>query len=165
MLVSMQADYALRVLVDVAQQEALGHTVVTREIAERQHVPPVFLTKIVAQLAAAKLLHTQRGKHGGVSLGMPAEQINVLDIIETFEGHLNFNHCVADPGYCSKSPSCTVRVLWHDAEDHLTSFFRQQTLAMLLERIKTSEPEVLKREPAVLARIAKVDRLPVQQPE
>jgi Rrf2 family protein len=138
MLVSMQADYALRVLVDVAMNQGSGTPVVTREIAERQRIPRVFLTKIVAQLASQGMLHTQRGKGGGVSLNVDPESINILAVIEAFEGHLMFNQCVADPAYCSLSHQCTVRVLWEEAEQHLTRFFGGLTLGDILERIRAA---------------------------
>ena len=132
MLVSLQADYALRVLLDVAVNQSRGGPVVTREIAERQHVPRVFLTKIVAQLANRGMLHTQRGKGGGVTLGMAPEKIILLDVIEAFEGSLMFNQCTADPGYCLKADGCTIRGFWKAAEVHLKGFFRSQTVADLL---------------------------------
>jgi Rrf2 family protein len=132
MLVSLQADYALRVLLDVAVNQASGKAVVTREIAERQYVPRVFLTKIVAQLANRGMLHTMRGKGGGVTLGMAPEDIVLLDVIEAFEGSLMFNQCTADPGYCQRSPGCTIRGFWKAAELHLKNFFRNRTVADLL---------------------------------
>lgn len=132
MLVSLQADYALRVLLDVAVNQAHGGAVVTREIAERQHVPRVFLTKIVAQLANRGMLHTQRGKGGGVTLGMSPEKINLLDVIEAFEGSLMFNQCTADPSYCLRSDGCTIRGFWKAAEVHLREFFRIRTVSDLL---------------------------------
>ena len=132
MLVSLQADYALRVLLDVAVNQSSGGAVVTREIAERQHVPRVFLTKIVAQLAIRGMLHTQRGKGGGVTLGQSPEKINLLDVIEAFEGSLMFNQCTADPSYCMRSDGCTIRGFWKAAEVHLRDFFRQKTVADLL---------------------------------
>jgi len=133
MLVSLQADYALRVLLDVAVNQSRGGAVITREIAERQHVPRVFLTKIVAQLANRGMLHTQRGKGGGVTLGMNPNEIVLLDVIEAFEGSLMFNQCTADPGYCLKSDDCTVRGFWKAAETNLREFFRSKTVSDLLD--------------------------------
>lgn len=163
MLVSMQADYAIRVMVDVAQHEHTGAPVTTKDIAERQHIPRVFLTKIVAQLAAAKLLTTHRGKHGGVNLGASPDQISLLQVIETFEGHLMFNQCVADPDFCINSPGCTMRVIWHDAEDHLTEFFRTRTIGYILQRMREGNAAMSHRESELLARMSKVNQLPVQQ--
>jgi DNA-binding IscR family transcriptional regulator len=91
------------------------------------------LTKIVAQLANRGMLHTQRGKGGGVTLGQPPEQIVLLDVIEAFEGSLMFNQCTADPGYCLKSDGCTIRGFWKAAEVHLKGFFRSKTVADLLD--------------------------------
>lgn len=132
MLVSLQADYALRVLVDVAQHQARGTAVVTREIAERQRVPRVFLTKIVAQLASHGMLRTQRGKGGGVMLGRTPENINLLDVIETFEGSLQFNQCAHDAKCCGLAEGCAIRGFWRTAERHLKDFFCSRTLADLL---------------------------------
>jgi Rrf2 family transcriptional regulator, iron-sulfur cluster assembly transcription factor len=132
MLVSLQADYALRVLVDVAQYQARGAAVVTREIADRQRVPRVFLTKIVAQLASHGMLRTQRGKGGGVMLGRTPENINLLDVIETFEGSLQFNQCAHDMKCCGLSDGCAIRGFWRTAERHLKEFFGSRTLSDLL---------------------------------
>jgi Rrf2 family protein len=141
MLVSLQADYALRVLVDVATHQARGTAVVTREIADRQHVPRVFLTKIVAQLASHGMLRTQRGKGGGVMLGRAPEAINLLDVIETFEGSLQFNQCAHDPQYCVLSNGCIIRGFWKKAEHHLKDFFRARTLSDLLVAISRNDAD------------------------
>lgn len=141
MLVSLQADYALRVLVDVATHQARGNAVVTREIADRQHVPRVFLTKIVAQLASHGMLRTQRGKGGGVMLGRTPDAINLLDVIETFEGSLQFNQCAHDPNSCVLSNGCIIRGFWRTAERHLKEFFRARTLSDLLIEISKAENE------------------------
>jgi Rrf2 family protein len=132
MLVSLQADYAMRVLVDVAHHQSKGKAVVTREIADRQRVPRVFLTKIVAQLASHGMLRTQRGKGGGVTLGRVPENINLLEVIETFEGSLQFNQCSHDLSCCSLAQGCAIRGFWRTAEGHLKEFFRERTLADLL---------------------------------
>jgi Rrf2 family iron-sulfur cluster assembly transcriptional regulator len=132
MLVSLQADYALRVLVDVASHQSRGRAVVTREIADRQRVPRVFLTKIVAQLASHGMLRTQRGKGGGVMLGRNPDDIILLDVIETFEGSLQFNQCAHDPVCCGLADGCAIRGFWTRAEGHLKQFFRQLTLTDLM---------------------------------
>jgi Rrf2 family protein len=133
MLVSQQADYALRLLIDVARGEALGRAEVTREIAERQHIPRVFLTKIVAHLSSAGFLKTHRGKGGGVELGRPATDINVLQVIESFEGSLAFNECAHNPENCVISDDCGIRHLWMEAEGQLRYLFRSRTLADLIK--------------------------------
>ncbi|HEY3294762.1 MAG TPA: Rrf2 family transcriptional regulator [bacterium] len=165
MLVSLQADYALRVLVDVAMHQARGTAVVTREIADRQHVPRVFLTKIVAQLASHGMLRTQRGKGGGVMLGRTPDAINLLDVIETFEGSLQFNQCAHDPKFCVLSNGCIIRGFWRTAERHLKEFFRNRTLSDLLVLIAKAEAEDTQGVPASFEESDDLRMMPMVQAE
>ncbi|MBK6910578.1 MAG: Rrf2 family transcriptional regulator [bacterium] len=137
MLISLQADYALRLLMFVARGHSEGKTFVTRDIAEQQHIPRVFLTKIVAYLSAEGLLETHRGKGGGIALARKPEEINMLEIIEAFEGSLAFNECTTDPHSCVRSQECTIRHVWREAEDNLRGFFRTRSLQDLLDIEKT----------------------------
>jgi Rrf2 family protein len=104
-------------------------------------VPRVFLTKIVAQLASHGMLRTQRGKGGGVMLGRAPEAINLLEVIETFEGSLQFNQCAHDPKFCVLSNGCIIRGFWRTAERHLKEFFRVRTLSDLLIAISKAEAD------------------------
>jgi Rrf2 family protein len=133
MLMSMQTDYALRVLLDIAANWPSAG-VATRELAERQHVPRVFLTKIVAQLASNGFLRTQRGKGGGVMLGRNPEQINILDVVEMFEGRLRATTCTASEEACVFGGNCAIRHLWMGGEENLRSYLSATTLADLVER-------------------------------
>jgi Rrf2 family nitric oxide-sensitive transcriptional repressor len=133
MLISLQADYAIRMLMFIARGHAEGKTYVTRDIAEHQHIPRVFLTKIVAYLSSEGLLETHRGKGGGIALARKPSAINILEVVEAFEGSLAFNECTGDTSVCVLSDDCGVRHFWSEAEDHLRNFFRNRTLADLIE--------------------------------
>ena len=132
MLLSMQTDYAIRVLLDIASnwQE---HGVVTRMLAERLHVPRVFLTKIVAQLAGYGFLRTQRGKGGGIMLSRSPAQINLLEVIEVFEGRLRSTSCTSSEDFCCLIKGCAIRGLWTGAEDSMRNYLGGFTLADLVE--------------------------------
>ena len=132
MLLSMQSDYALRVLLDIASSRE-SRSIITRVIAERKHVPRVFLTKIIAQLAANGFLRTQRGKGGGVSLGRKASEINLLEVVEVFEGQLHSNPCTMTDEFCDFSGDCAIRQLWFDLEGKMRDHLRGMTLADLME--------------------------------
>lgn len=132
MLLSMQTDYALRVLLDIATNWQ-GAGVATRELAERQHVPRVFLTKIVAQLASNGFLRTQRGKGGGVMLGRKPAQINILEVVEMFEGRLRATACTASEHFCFFGGKCAIRDLWLGGEEKLRGYLAALTLADLMK--------------------------------
>jgi len=132
MLLSMQTDYAIRVLLDIGSNW-LGQGVITRTLAERLHVPRVFLTKIVAQLAAYGFLRTQRGKGGGIALSRSPAQINLLEVIEVFEGRIRSTACTSSEDFCCLIKGCAIRGLWTGAEDNLRNYLAGYTLADLVE--------------------------------
>jgi Rrf2 family protein len=145
MLLSMQSDYALRVLVDIASAQDDGG-VITRVVAERQHVPRVFLTKIIAQLAARGFLRTQRGKGGGVSLGRNPSEINLLEVVEVFEGRLRSNPCTMTDDFCDFSSDCAIRQLWIDLEGTMRNHLGKMSLQDLIgmgNDLKTRHEEVI----------------------
>lgn len=111
MEITQQADYAVRAILDLALQPA-GERVSSDEIARRQNIPPAFLTKICARLAAEGLVITQRGVNGGVKLARSPEQITLLDVVEAIDGPITLNRCARHPGECSRDRTCAVHPIW-----------------------------------------------------
>jgi Rrf2 family protein len=104
MLVTREADYAIRCVLEVARHGRVS----AARVAEIQGISPTFLGKIVQSLARAGILSTRRGVGGGVSLAQPLESITVLRVIEAVEGPLCLNDCVADPPQCPQIDTCPV---------------------------------------------------------
>jgi Rrf2 family protein len=78
--VTRQADYALRLMIAVAKLP-YGDKISTAAIAEQQKIPLPFLAKIVSHLSLSGMLKTERGAHGGVSMGRPSDRISMLEIV------------------------------------------------------------------------------------
>lgn len=118
MEITRQADYAVRAVLDLAthQHETF---VLSDDIAHRQGVPRAFLTKILARLAAAGLLDTQRGVNGGVALALPAKEISLLQVIEIIDGPITLSRCIRAPGECARDLSCPVHPVWAGLRDRL----------------------------------------------
>jgi Rrf2 family protein len=110
-----QADYALRCVLETARHERIS----ARELAERQHLSPSFVGKIVSALAHAGILETRRGAAGGVRLGRPPASISVLEVIEAAQGPLRVNRCVRTPPACSLVDRCPLAGVIRDAQDAL----------------------------------------------
>lgn len=84
------------------------------ELAAEAHLPPPMVSKILKQLARARLLESQRGVHGGYALARPAEEISVVEIISALEGPIAVTECIEGaPGDCDYEPSCPVRSNWN----------------------------------------------------
>jgi len=130
---SRRSDYTVRAMMDVATVPA-GSLALTHEIASRQEIPAAFLTKIIGRLTQEGLLRTYRGAFGGVSLGRPAEQITMRQIIEAVEGPVNLMWCLAQAGECQRDVTCPVHEVWHQAQAELLRRLDNVTLADLVKR-------------------------------
>jgi Rrf2 family transcriptional regulator, iron-sulfur cluster assembly transcription factor len=141
MQLSRRADYGIRAMLDVASFPP-ENMVLTREIADRQGIPHVFLTKIVAQLVRDGLLRAYRGASGGLALGRPAAEISLRDIIESTDGPIALNRCVVDPGSCSRQPRCPGHEVWCQAQRDLVGLLDSMTLARLAVDATKADSEV-----------------------
>jgi len=133
MLMSKRADYGIRAMIDVASRPR-NERLVIAEIARRQGIPPVFLAKIVPQLARAGLVQTRRGVKGRVELARPATEINLLQIIEAIEGPPALNRCTLCDDGCDLMDTCAVYEVWRQAQDDLNHRLASTYLADLVER-------------------------------
>ncbi len=132
MQITREADYAIRTLLEVASQPE--GSVTTASVARRRLVPRPFLRKIVPRLVAAGLLRTARGGQGGLYLMRPAEQIDLLTIIESIQRPIAVNVCVLDPSACLLQPTCPVHEVCRLAHSQLVELFGSVTLASLVQR-------------------------------
>ncbi len=132
MQLSRRADYSIRAMIDIASMPP-NAVVATREIAERQEIPQVFLTKIVTRLMRAGLLSTHRGATGGVHLARSPQEINLRDIIEAVEGPIALNRCTRQPSACKRDDVCPSRPVWHQIQEEMLKTLMDARLSDLAE--------------------------------
>jgi Rrf2 family protein len=80
---SNTVEYALRAIVYLAYEAPEART--TAQIAEATKVPKDYLSKILQGLAKKKILQTQRGVGGGVSLLRSPDELTILDVVNAVE--------------------------------------------------------------------------------
>ena len=104
-MISTRGRYALRVLVDLAEQ-GTDDFVPLNEIAERQGISVKYLEIILKTLVQSGLLKGHRGKGGGYKLTRKPEDYTVGEILELTEGTLSTVACLA-PGAeeCPRKPA------------------------------------------------------------
>lgn len=74
-------DTTLQIMIQIAVKSAKGDEEVTSEsIAKSLGTNAAFVRKIMARLSKANLIHTKRGKSGGVTLQKKASEISLKDI-------------------------------------------------------------------------------------
>jgi len=134
-LISKGAEYAIRAMLDIAATEG-GARVRTREVAEHQGIPKVFLPKIVQRLVQTGLLRAYRGPAGGIALSRSAEQISLRQIIEAIDGSIALNFCLIMLGECPRQSICPIHEVWVEAQQNLLKTLEGMTLAHLVDRRK-----------------------------
>jgi Rrf2 family nitric oxide-sensitive transcriptional repressor len=100
-------DNALRCLTFLAVRDSGAATVA--EIAARMRMSEDHLFKVIAGLAAAGYVETQRGRGGGVHLKRPAESITVGAVVRVTEESFALVECF-DPvtNECPIAPACVL---------------------------------------------------------
>ncbi len=139
MEITHQADYALRTVMYLAKQTP-GQRHSTAQIASENGIPVSFLTKIIYQLALARIISTSRGAGGGVWLARPVEELSVLDVLEAVDGPILLNQCVDHPQACPYSKDCVLHVFWEDTCHEFVDKLRKATFATLLARTESAVP-------------------------
>ena len=86
-MISTKARYALRVLVDLIQQQNTEY-VPLKDIAKRQEISEKYLESILKMLVKGKILKGLSGKGGGYMLTRSPSEYTVGEIIELTEGTL-----------------------------------------------------------------------------
>ena len=133
--ISRGAEYAIRAMLDVAAAEGKVQAT-TKEVAEHQGIPKVFLPKIVQRLVQAGLLRAHRGPAGGIALSRPASEINMRQIIEVMDGPIALNTCLLLPGECPRESICPIHEIWVKTQRNLLESLESITLADLVARGK-----------------------------
>jgi len=131
MQITRQADYAVRAVLYLAEQNGAGRAP-TSQIARDQRIPPSFLAKIVSQLSVAGMVQTSRGARGGVSLAREPKDITLLEVVEAIDGPITLNECVLDSTVCTFGEDCPVHSVWADAQKKLVKELSATSFADLL---------------------------------
>ena len=116
--VNRQTDYAIRVILMLAQQPQ-GSRLPTSEIGREMLIPTAFLPRIVAHLAQANLLVTFPGREGGLQLPRPAAQITLKEVVEVMEGPFLLSECMTGEEACPFEGNCRVRCRWMNLQSSI----------------------------------------------
>lgn len=131
-MISTKGRYALRVMVDLAQQDAESF-IPLDEIAKRQGISKKYLEIILKTLVSKKLLKGMRGKGGGYCLTRRPEEYMVWEILEFTEGTLASVACLrADAEPCDRKEKCSTLPMWERFDQMVHDFFCGITLADLV---------------------------------
>ena len=139
MLFSTKAEYGVRLMVELGRQDD-GAPVALSAVAESESLPLSYLEHLVAKLRKAGLVESQRGAHGGYRLGRPADEIDMLEVVQALEGTIAPMECFhADPegkvscSHETDDEACATKFLWTRVQGGVSKALSGTTVADLVE--------------------------------
>ncbi|MCR8724236.1 RrF2 family transcriptional regulator [Frigidibacter sp. ROC022] len=120
-------DYALRVLMTLAVRAP--DRVPTSEIAALHGLSETHLSKVATQLARAGFVASERGRHGGLTLARPADQIPVGAVVRAMKRREPVVECFGPDKSCRILPACGLRDALADAQEAFFATLDRVTLA------------------------------------
>ena len=136
-ILTKETDYAIRALIHIAAESERCST--ASAISEREGIPWLFLRRVLQKLAAAGFLRSTKGRGGGFLLIKRPERITMLDVIQTFQGEVEMNHCLVRGIPCCNRPTCPVRRRMKVVEKVLRRELAAITIAMFVQARRNSE--------------------------
>ncbi|HOV94829.1 MAG TPA: Rrf2 family transcriptional regulator [Spirochaetales bacterium] len=127
--VSMKTQYAIRALVHLGKVESdcAAH------IAEAEHIPLKYLEGILNQLKLSGLIVSDRGRTGGYHLARPAQDIRMIEIVQSTDGDVRPVECVDNSEVCALGATCMPRRFWMGLKTAVDNYLSSVTLADLTE--------------------------------
>lgn len=136
MIVSTRGRYALRVMVDLAENGSMER-IPLKEIAERQNISQKYIEAIMTLLSKNHFVDAAHGKGGGYKLNRSPEEYKVGEILRLTEGSLAPVACLekgAEP--CPKKSGCRTLPLWTKLDGLVEDYLDSVTLADLMKNDK-----------------------------
>jgi Rrf2 family protein len=136
--INRQTDYAIRVLLALVNRPA-NERVPTSVVQTEMLIPPVLAQRIVATLAHHGFILTYPGRDGGIQLARPPRQINLRQVVETFEGDISLSDCLSGEVACPFDRKCPVRCHWVSLQKSLLDQMEKITFEELAKEASAIE--------------------------
>lgn len=136
-MISQTAEYALRAIVFLAMNTGSAFT--TQQIAKTTKVPSAYLSKVLKSLVRAGLVQSQRGLGGGFVLTKPAEEMNILEVLNAVDPIQRIRTCPLGLK-AHGTVLCALHKRLDDATAIIEKSFADITIAELLARPTASIP-------------------------
>jgi Rrf2 family protein len=117
--VTSKSRYAVVAMAELAR--AGERPVPIKELAERREIPEQFLEQLFSTLRRDGLLTSHRGKKGGYTLSRPADEIDVLEVVQALDGRIG-------------QEADEAGGIWAEGVGALRKVFKETTIAEIARR-------------------------------
>lgn len=134
MMISTKGRYALRVMIDLAEQQRAEY-VPLKEIAARQEISQKYLESIMVILSKNNFIEALHGKGGGYRLNREPEDYKIGDILRLTEGTLAPVACLGEEAKpCDKTAECRTLPIWENLYKVISDYLDSVTLADIIRK-------------------------------
>lgn len=133
MMISTRGRYALRVMIDLAEQGSTSY-IPLKDIVERQNISKKYLEGIMSVLSKNGLIDGVHGKGGGYRLNRSAEEYKVGEILRLTEGSLAPVACLeCGAAPCERAEDCRTLPMWSKLNDMISHYLDNVSIADLMK--------------------------------
>ena len=129
MKISVQVDYACRVMAELARLHGSGELAQIDHLAETEAVPANFLAQILLKLRNQGLITSRRGNQGGYTLARPPEEISLYDILVAVEGQ-----CLQLSGNSAGRSGRRLKQVWMEIREDVEAKAKSYTLDQIASK-------------------------------
>ena len=135
MIISTRGRYALRVMIDLSQQDPESYTPL-KEIAARQEISEKYLENILKSLVTQGFILGLRGKGGGYRLTKDPADYTAGEILRAIEGSVAPIPCLGSvTNECPMSEQCFTLPFWAGLDEVINQYIDSVTLEQLASQL------------------------------
>ena len=131
MLISTRGRYALRVIIDLTENDTGGY-IPMKDVAARQEISLKYLEQILPILTKNGIVEAVHGKNGGYKFLKDPSVCSVWDILSLTEGDLAPVSCLIEGAPpCEKSVECRTLKMWKGLNDAVSTYLKSVKISDL----------------------------------
>lgn len=134
MKISTKGRYALRLMVDLAQNDN-GENIALKDVAKRQNISLKYLEQIITTLTKSGYVISTRGSNGGYRLAHSPEYYTVGMILRLTEGSLAPVACLdGNVNTCERKCDCCTLFVWEKLYKSICDVVDNISLSDIIKR-------------------------------
>lgn len=138
MIFSKATGYGIRALAYLARHPDTGLCGL-QEIAQHEHIPPVYLRKVLGELRRHRLLHSVKGIHGGYELARPPQTITLWEVFRVLEPDPYVDACILGCRPCDPESPCALHEDWQKVRTQLVGLLETKTISEVAASVSTHQ--------------------------
>lgn len=127
--INRKVEYALMVL-KMMKEKGPQELTTAREVCDSYETPFDTTAKVMQQMNAAGILHSQKGVKGGYTLAKDLGSVTYMELVELIEGKSFMMDCHEGP--CEMIHKCNISQPIKRLNDYIINIFNSLTLCELL---------------------------------